>query len=329
MTEQQIPQGLHHGLEDFMFVIAGSNNVLDQYKYGDRNNYNLIKWREIILRRAQKLHAKGIVYKHLLVPEKISILPDMLRDIEVDTQMSPARRFYVEDPLWTAGAKNPLSYLRHIWRQHRWHSINIDLFGPMTVSQIRKQLYFKVDSHWSYKGRQLAYERVCAALGTAPMRDFESRKLQHIPEFAGDLGGRCQPQITEDVHIVLAQQDAVRIYTNPIVPHRERLGLASTLHTGTHVAYRNDKASDPRRLLLFGDSFSNWVPIMLTILLAETFRELHFVWSTSIDYGLVYRVKPDIVLTEMAERFMDQLVEDDFDVEAYAQERYGAELTAA
>ncbi|MGU3541963.1 hypothetical protein [Methylobacterium sp. A52T] len=39
---------------------------------------------------------------------------------------------------------------------------------------------------------------------------------------------------------------------------------------------------------------------MLTILLAATFREVHVVWSTSIDDGPVDRVKPDTVLTERA-----------------------------
>lgn len=133
--------------------------------------------------------------------------------------------------------------------------------------------------------------------------------------------------MTEDQIIVQPQRDAVRAYASPIVKSREHLGLGSTLHIGAHVIYRNNRVDDKRRLLLFGDSFSHWAPIMLTILLAETFREVHFVWSTSIDYGLVDRVKPDIVLTEMAERFMYQTVEDDFDLEAYAQERFGAELS--
>ena len=329
MANRRVPEDLHLGLDGYMFVVSGSNNVLDQYKHNDRNNYNLIRWRDTVCRRDRRLRSKGILYKHLVVPEKISILPDMLHGISVDTQMSLARRFYDEDPLWIAGSKTATSYIKHVWRQRRWHSINIDLFGPMTASADRKQLYFKVDSHWTYKGRQLAYERICAALNAEPVRTFEHRKIQHIPEFAGDLGGRCTPPMTEDARIVLAQRDAVRTYTNPIVPHRESLGLASTLHTGTHVAYRNDKAPDPRRMLLFGDSFSNWVPIMLTILLAETFREVHFVWSTSVDFDLIDRVKPDIVLTEMAERFMDQVVDDDFDVEGYSQERYRDELLAA
>ncbi|XYD09728.1 hypothetical protein R1A27_03980 [Methylobacterium sp. NMS12] len=59
---------------------------------------------------------------------------------------------------------------------------------------------------------------------------------------------------------------------------------------------------------------------MLTTLLAAMIREVPVVWSTSVDDGLVDRVKPDLVLTEMAERLLHQTVEDDFAVSVYARE---------
>ncbi len=46
-------------------------------------------------------------------------------------------------------------------------------------------------------------------------------------------------------------------------------------------------------------------------MLAETFRCVHFVWSAAIDWALVARLRPDIVLTESAERFMTRLPDDD------------------
>ncbi|MEE7442439.1 hypothetical protein [Methylobacterium oryzae] len=55
---------------------------------------------------------------------------------------------------------------------------------------------------------------------------------------------------------------------------------------------------------------------MLTILFAQTFREVHVVWPTSIDDGLIDRVKPDIVLTEMAERLLHQAVDGGFAIAA-------------
>ena len=74
------------------------------------------------------------------------------------------------------------------------------------------------------------------------------------------------------------------------------------------------------------NSFSEYRPHLLTGLLAETFRTVLFVWSTSIDYGLVERFRPDVVITEMAERFIKNLPErnipvDGFDLDSFVLDR--------
>lgn len=96
------------------------------------------------------------------------------------------------------------------------------------------------------------------------------------------------------------------------------------------MIYRNDAAgTDPRRVVLFGDSYAHFAPIMLTALIAETFAEVHFVWSSSLDWGYVERVRPDLVIGQVAERFMFELPDDRFDLKAYAAERFGTELAEA
>ena len=188
-------------------------------------------------------------------------------------------------------------------------------------------LYCRTDTHWSFEGCYLAYAEICRALGTEPRVDLRDRP-SYEADHDGDLGSAFDPPRRARSRTVLMQQDAVRTYGSPIVEARERAGLLHTLHVGAHVVYGNAKATDPRRLALFGDSFSHVMPYMLTIMLAETFREVHFVWSTSLDWSYVERVRPDIVLTEVAERFMVQLPDDTFSVDGYAQERFGAELAA-
>jgi len=73
----------------------------------------------------------------------------------------------------------------------------------------------------------------------------------------GDLGSAFDPPRRARSRTVQMQQDAVRIYGSPIVEAREKAGLLHTLHVGAHVIYGNTKATDPRRLALFGDSFSH------------------------------------------------------------------------
>ena len=49
-------------------------------------------------------------------------------------------------------------------------------------------------------------------------------------------------------------------------------------------------------------------------MLSETFRNVHFVWSTGLDWDLIERIRPNIVITEIAERFMSTLPKDDLNV---------------
>ena len=58
--------------------------------------------------------------------------------------------------------------------------------------------------------------------------------------------------------------------------------------------------------MLFADSYGHHTSAphtgSLTPLLADTFREVHVLWSTSIDWGYIARVKPDFVVAEIADR---------------------------
>ena len=107
----------------------------------------------------------------------------------------------------------------------------------------------------------------------------------------------------------------MRSFSGVLVEEHEARGRAEDLHIGAHVVYRNARPGiDPRRLVLFGDSYAHFTPIMLTGLLAESFAEVHFVWSANLDWAYVERVRPDILLFELAERFLARLPRDDFDV---------------
>ena len=121
---------------------------------------------------------------------------------------------------------------------------------------------------------------------------------------------------------------AIRINVNDLVRYKEEQNAENQvgLHIGSAVVFRNDSpTADPRRLVLFGDSFSEYRPHMLTGLLAETFAEVHFVWSSQVDWGYVERVAPHILITELAERFMTYVPNDEgFDLQAYVSEKLAA-----
>ena len=55
-------------------------------------------------------------------------------------------------------------------------------------------------------------------------------------------------------------------------------------------------------------------------MIIHTFQELHFIWSTSLDFDYIQLNKPDLFLLEMPERFLTKCPNDDFKVEGFAAE---------
>ncbi|MGE8128202.1 alginate O-acetyltransferase AlgX-related protein [Methylobacterium sp. NPDC080182] len=321
------PDHIHVGQDGWLFLKTGTNDVLGQYERPGETTELIWQWRSLVTTRERRLRAQGILYRHVVAPEKLMIYDHRLDGLTIRPGASPAYRLLHSEP--PAGRFPGPVGLYAAWRRRkRWRQTCIDLVTPMRAQRDAADLYCRTDTHWSADGCYLAYAEICRALGAEPRQDLRERPSFET-DHDGDLGSAFDPPRRARSRTVLMQQDAVRTYGSPIVEAREKAGLLHTLHVGAHVIYGNTEATDPRRLVLFGDSFSHVMPYMLTIMLAETFREVHFVWSTSLDWPYIERVRPDIVLTEVAERFMVQLPDDTFSVERYAQDRFGAELAAA
>ncbi|MEH3116306.1 MAG: hypothetical protein PGN25_01415 [Methylorubrum populi] len=312
---------IHVGKDGWLFVVAGSNNVIAQFNESGFMAHQTELWRRLVVARAEKARGLGIAYRHVVVPEKLCIYETFVDGIALDHRLSPARRLVHGLP-----RRRPLAWIgarigdRRTTRALR--RVCVDLVEPMRRARDRENLFYRTDSHWTFAGCHLAYREICRSVRAAPCPDLAGRGARET-EMSGDLGGRFDPPRTEQALIHDIQRDAVRAYASPVVAAREAAGRADTLHVGSHVIYRNGTARDRRRLVLFGDSYSHFAPLMLTIMLAETFAEVHFVWSASIDWTYVERVRPDIVLTEIAERFMFRVPDDRFDLEDYAAERFG------
>ena len=97
----------------------------------------------------------------------------------------------------------------------------------------------------------------------------------------------------------------IRVYSNPIARYLETPEFGAQIHVGTHVRYLNaTPGAQKKKILIFGDLFSLQRGDALTATLAETARDVEFVWSSNLDWPFIKRVKPDIVIYELVERFM-------------------------
>lgn len=287
---------VHEGRDGWLFLIGGSNGVLDQYRVSFARWRLLRGWRRLIEARSARAQALGIRYLHVIVPEKLSVYDDRTRDLAYDPRRSPARA------LGRRLIRNPAF---------------VDLLAPLRAARDGPApLYYRTDSHWTYDGCLLAYRTLMRACGAVPPAGLDQRQRYEVTSVR-DLGEKLPARPVETAMHGKIDYEARRVFASPLVEAYEAAGRAIDLHVGAHVRFRNESPdADPRTVVLFGDSYAHFAPIMLTGLVAETFREVHFVWSSSIDWSYVAAVKPDLLLFEIAERFLVRLPDDGFDVAA-------------
>ncbi|TGD93281.1 alginate O-acetyltransferase AlgX-related protein [Methylobacterium nonmethylotrophicum] len=296
----------HAGKDGWLFLTGGTNEVAGQYRPSRPLDRVLRRWRRRIAERVRRCRGLGARYLHLVVPEKLSLYEDRFDGLSVDPRHSPARRL---------GAMMRWSWVgRRAW---------IDLVGPMRARRGgaaqggAPALHFRTDTHWTIHGCLLAYRLVCRACGAAPRTDFLERPFREF-EAVLDIGGKLDRPPLETVRVYDLFRDAERVAGGRLIDAYAAAGRIGELHNGAHAVYRNrSPEADPRTLILFGDSCANFTPNGLTAMLAETFREVHFIWSTNLDWSYIARVRPDIVLCEQVERFLPRLPDDDFDLAAF------------
>lgn len=278
---------VHEGLDGWLFLTGGTNFVTTLYERegGHLPDSNLCRWRDAIVERRRRCDALGVAYAHLVAPEKLTIYGHKQARPLVDADLAPAIRL-------KALFENDAS-------DFGW----VDLVSPMRARRDEIDLYWRTDTHWTPEGCLLAYELLCQALKLTPNAELAKRPARAQKKVM-DLGGKFDPPLWEEVREIDWLSDARRVYANRIAHILETPLHGGAIHVGAHVVFRNEKAPNDKKILLFGDSFAAVGTDRLTAQLAETARELVFVWSANVDWGLVERVKPDILITEIAERYM-------------------------
>jgi alginate O-acetyltransferase complex protein AlgJ len=295
------------GDDDWLFLVGGSNNV--EALFARESSFTPAKchaWVQLLMGRQARLAESGIRYLHLPAPEKLTVYPEFFRGEIPNPQGSPTRALFSRLPNDQNVAVNPLIYFDQV--KHK------------------RQLYWKTDTHWSFYGAFSAYQLLCNKLGIEPNPALVSYPRRNA-NVVMDLGAKMSPPQRETITFFRLQKNSRRVFANELVQFKERYGFDNTgaLHVGSHVVFQNDSPSAvDKKLILFGDSFSEYRPSLLTGMLAETVRELHFIWGAELDYQYIAEQKPDIVVSELAERFMTVLPRDERNNANFSKQRISA-----
>ncbi len=156
-------------------------------------------------------------------------------------------------------------------------------------------VYFKTDTHWNPVGARAAYESILLALlpdfpilQPHPLTDFD----QVTETSSGDLAGliHLKGEINEPFTALHARFD------------KPSLGLKNP-PASRMITVMPDAALP--KAVIFRDSFFNG----LQPFTSEHFYRVVYVSEFSVDFNLIAEELPDVVILEVAERYLDRLGE--------------------
>jgi hypothetical protein len=169
------------------------------------------------------------------------------------------------------------------------------LVYPIELYNRGEPCYHRTDTHANAAG----YSKLLDVLESRfPYLFKQTARIEPSvnPEFCGDLGNKFTPNRFESTTEYSFPMHLEGFEIEDPVPDILRTG--DTLR-GTVVRTRFADAPN-RSAILFGTSSAyGFLPLISTL-----FQEIIFIWENTIDYHLIERSRPDLVLSIVSERFL-------------------------
>lgn len=264
------------GKEGWLYYTGEGN--LDEYQRTQPFTINQLEdIRHRLFMAKNRLEKDEIVFLLVVAPNKESIYPEFL-----------------PQGIQPIGSVGKLDQLLQDFDQHGGPSI-LDLRSILQEGKIQSLVYFHTDTHWNSYGAYLAYREI--------LLNLESLLPELIP-LPLDEFHEEQAKITGDLTQYLPTGIPSQEETLDLIPNQPR--RASTM-PGADERTLITEVSDPTlpKAVIFHDSFGNG----LVPYLSEHFRRVNYQRRFDLDFELIEQEKPDVVIYEVAERYLRMLVE--------------------
>ncbi|WP_145962912.1 hypothetical protein [Mangrovicoccus ximenensis] len=278
-------QAARVGRDSMLLLHAGSNGLDKLYADGRGNIPEAAAWGELAAARRAKARALGVTYLQALMPEKNSLASAF----DPHRQAVPSQIY--RQAARSMAAKEP-GY------------VFVDWYNGFRGSMSPDAIFRRKDTHLTTFGAHAAMARLYRLLAAAPLPLRVSGLLQAV-QLESDLGGRFAEQAEETVYLAeaLARMDG----QGPVpAPELADSYVPPKGYMETMMHWRCAAAPDPRRVLVFGNSFfaTGENSTQLSFWISRLFAETKFVWSPAFDWDLVRDFAPDIVIGQTIERFL-------------------------
>lgn len=270
---QVLPEVIE-GKDGHLFLVKSVHNILDHMQGRiSIPEASLVNFYKNIEYRSGYCRSRGVLYKHFIYPDKITVLRDLFPLSIVSTFIDRYRPYFLPDV--------------------------VDLTGCLVRGGGAKELFFKTDTHLTFDGKVVTSAEILSYFFNSD-RVLQEKELAALKGeqkiMLGDLGGKMDPQITEMRFDIISR-------------HIKRINNQVGANDGLVVVCLNREKlkSGAPRLLIFGDSFcERTLP-----LLAVRYGIVLFCRTRYFHPEIVEAFKPDHLITESAERYFSNVRLDD------------------
>jgi alginate O-acetyltransferase complex protein AlgJ len=269
-----IPEGQAHmvltGKEDYLFLTNDVSRVIEQVE-GALVLKPQELWSIAMTHASRRMFCETILnasYHHWLVPDRETVLKDLLPDSIVPARNGP-RSIEIYRHLGCSGLHSP--------------KYDVELLAAAHDSA-----YFKTDTHWTWNGCKLYLE------------DFAR---EHAPAWAAKLSGinfvEQHYGVTGDLGGKIGRPEEMSVMGFPDTGAIKAAFDNGAPNIGHVRVFVNDALDTTERVLVLHDSFGEW----LTTLLPHVAHTCLFIHTPDFDAEFVRRFRPSRVLICQIERF--------------------------
>ena len=268
-------QKVIHGEDGWLFLANDSNASIDYLTGAKQLAPSLMeRWASLITARIGKMKARSIPFVQILVAEKEVVYQEKL----------PSSCQVIDD--------RPATRLSDLLTKN--DCLDSFLYGPthQSARQTNELLYFKGDTHFSFRGAELVTRqlveklsrlaRASGGLADIDMQDYYYRLNYQV----GDLISK----------VIGCNVEAIDF---PISRHKSKLLFSTNEPRAGRVrSFINHNGNG--RLLVFHTSSIDWMAPFLN----DIFQDTLYIWGSEMDEELVNWFRPDYVVAQTNERFL-------------------------
>jgi alginate O-acetyltransferase complex protein AlgJ len=273
----------HFGSRTFHDVLVGKNGWLyltdeDNLSYYQCDQPFTPAELERIVARVKDLRdfsrENGAEFVLLIAPDKESIYPEYLPD-GIQKSGKTCRLDQALQTLKEAGLGAP------------------DLRVPLREQKTKSQVYFKTDTHWNDTGAFLVYQTIFSDL----KKRFPTAEIWTPSDFKPSLEEK-----SGDLAHLIPLLRPITETTMVLEPARERKAVVSQGGDTKTMVSESGISSNPNAVIFRDSFFMGLLPFF-----AESFNRAVYRWSFDFDHDLIRTEKPNLVIYELAERYLGNL----------------------